>query len=75
MTTAKTTDYASLFRHKTLTKIIGEPSYYTIKQLQDECKANAQKFHTTLGGGQNQYLGLVMNPTQYANISVLHLSV
>lgn len=67
-----TTDYISLFQVKKLTRIIGEPSYFTLKQLQNECKANDQKFHTTLlGGGHHQYLGLVMNPAQYARLSAI----
>ena len=62
-------DYRSrFFEYKTLTKIIGEPTIDTIVKLHKEIKRNAQKVPTTLGGGQNGYLGLVIPTNIYNNI-------
>ena len=61
-------DYRSrFFEYKTLTKIVGEPTIDTIAKLHKEVKRNAQKVPTTLGGGQNGYLGLVV-PAQVYNV-------
>ena len=60
-------DYrSSYFEYKSLTKILGEPTIDSIAKLHKEIKRNAQKVPTTLGGGQNGYLGLVI-PTDVYN--------
>ena len=62
-------DYRSrYFEYKTLTKILGEPTIDSIAKLHKEIQRNAQKVPTTLGGGQNRYLGLVIPATMYNNI-------
>ena len=62
-------DYRSrFFEYKILTKIKGEPTIETIAKLHKEVKRNAQKIPTTLGGGQNGYLALVIPPNVYNNI-------
>ena len=62
-------DYRSrFFEYKTLTKILGEPTIDTIAKLHKEIKRNAQKVPTTLGGGQNGYLGLVIPQDIYNSI-------
>lgn len=66
---AKTVNYIELFTFKELTKCHGEPTYEKIKRIENQCKANAQRFNTTLGGGQHKYLGLVLSPARYALLS------
>ena len=64
-------DYRTrFFVYKTLTKILGEPNVDTIARLQREVKRNAQKVTTTLGGGQNGYLGLVLSAIVYKKVHV-----
>ena len=44
-------DYAkTYFKYKTPTKIHGEPSFKTLKQLKRELRANASGIDTNLGG-------------------------
>ena len=57
------------FEFKELTKIHGEPTYDTLKQLHNQLKANATTVPSNLGGGQHGHLGLVLTPTKYALIS------
>ena len=62
-------DYRSrFFEYKTLTKIIGQPTIDSIAKLHREVKRNAQKVPTTLGGGQNGYLGMIIAPEIYNTI-------
>ena len=62
-------DYRSrFFEYKTLTKIIGQPTIDSIAKLHREVKRNAQKVPTTLGGGQNGYLGMIIAPEIYHTI-------
>ena len=62
-------DYRSrYFEYKNLTKILGEPNIDSLAKLHKEVKRNAQKVPTTLGGGQNGYLGLVIPQNIYNNI-------
>ena len=62
-------DYRSrFFEYKTLTKILGEPNIDTIARLHREIKRNAQKVPTTLGGGQNRYLALIIPAATYNQI-------
>ena len=62
-------DYRSrFFEYKTLTKILGESTIDSIARLHKEVKRNAQKILTTLGGGQNGYLGLVIGQNLYNNV-------
>ena len=52
----------NLFEYPELTKIHGEPTYESLKTLQNELKANTQTVHTSLGGATHGYLGLVLSP-------------
>ena len=66
-------DYRSRFlEYKTLTKILGEPTIDTIAKLHKEVKRNTQKISTTLSGGQNGYLGLVIPAQVYNAIPGTH---
>ena len=47
---------------------MGEPTIDSIAKLHKEVKRNAQRVPTTLGGGQNGYLGLVVTPEVYNTI-------
>ena len=65
-----TIDYKSLFFPvPVLTKIHGKPTYKTLYTLRNELQASAQSMRTTLGGGQNGHLGLVMTPAEYVSIN------
>jgi hypothetical protein len=49
------------FQHKVLTKIHGEPTYESLQNVSTELKANASSVPSTLGGGQNGHLGLLLS--------------
>jgi hypothetical protein len=49
------------FQHKVLTKIHGLPSYESLQHVSTELKANASSVPSTLGGGQNGHLGLLLS--------------
>ena len=67
-------DYRSrLFYYKTLAKTLGEPNIDSIAKLYREVKRNAQKVPTTLGGGQNGYLGVVI--PQYIQRNIRHMAI
>jgi hypothetical protein len=51
-----TTPSSFPFPHAELTKIEGNPSAATIKQLKKEIYANARSVHCELSGGGNGYL-------------------
>ena len=53
------------FPFKTLTPIIGEPTYESINHLTQELYSNASSIPSTLGGGRHGNLGLVMKPSLY----------
>ncbi len=59
----------TLFEYPDLTGIHGEPTYESLRVIQNQLKANARSIHTTLGGGQHGHLGLVLTPAQYALLS------
>ena len=63
-------DYAAkFFEFKTLTKIHGKPSVESLLQLFHEVKRNSQTIRTTLGGGQYDYLALILGPEVYTSIA------
>ena len=59
----------TLFKYLDLKSIRGEPTYESLHILTNQLKANARSVHTTLGGGQNGHLGLVLAPEQYVILS------
>ena len=63
-------DYATTyFTHHPLNIIHGEPTYDTLKKLKKQLKSNAQAVPSTLGGGDNGLLGLVLTPAEYASVN------
>ena len=63
-------DYVSTyFKYPIATKITGEPSFKTLKQLKRELKANASSVDTNLGGGNHGYLGLVLSDAEYLTVA------
>jgi hypothetical protein len=70
MSTSSAINYReTFFEFPTLTSIHGEPTYESLKTLQEELKANAQAVYSSLGGGAHGHLGLVLAPAQYALLS------
>ena len=57
------------FQHTDLTPIRGEPTNETLKTLVNEIKENAQTVHSTLVGGANGHLGLVLTTARYNQIA------
>ncbi len=57
------------FPYKTLTPIIGEPTYPAIRKMIQELYANAASSPTSLGGGKHGHVGLVMKPELYKTIA------
>ena len=50
------------------TKISGQPTYSTLKQLQDVLKTNTASVDTVLGGGTYGHLGLILPAHVYDQI-------
>jgi hypothetical protein len=49
-------------------KIMGEPNYKSIRELQDSPEENATSIECGLGGGSNGYLGVLLSAAEYATI-------
>ena len=64
-----TINYKDRMTHTECKRIIGKPTYTTIRNLENQIIANSACTTTPLGGGNHRYLGLVKNPAQYALIS------
>ena len=56
---------AFIYPHPILTKVIGKPTYGSLKQLQKEIYANTRTVFSTRGGGRNGHLSLVMPELEY----------
>ena len=59
------------FEYPVLTKVHGILDYASLKIIKDEIKANASSIHSDLGGGAHGHLGLVLDPVEYALISLV----
>ena len=46
-----------------------ESTYETLHHLKNELKANSSSLPTTLGGGNNGYLGMILTPAVYHRIA------
>jgi hypothetical protein len=49
-------------------KVKGEPSYKTLRELQDSLEENATSIECSLGGGNEGYLGALLSAADYAAI-------
>jgi hypothetical protein len=56
------------FQHKVLTKIHGPPSCKSLQNVSTELKANASSVPSTLIGGQNGHLGLLLSDARCINV-------
>ena len=63
------------FPIQALTKIIGVPTYQTIKVVNDELSKNAATIPTTRGGGTLGHVGITVSPTIYATLSITPFNV
>eukprot|EP00957_Ditylum_brightwellii_P169247 12881770-Ditylum_brightwellii.AAC.1 len=62
-------DYKNaIFEKPELTHTHDKPTMTTLLTLRNKVCENAQSVTTTLGGGRNSYLDMVMTPTDYALI-------
>jgi hypothetical protein len=52
-----------------ITKIQGMPDFNSFTELKQFFGAKAAERDTTLGGGTNGYLGLILTPAEYNNIA------
>jgi hypothetical protein len=57
------------FQHKVLTKIHGKPIYESLQTVLTELKANASSVPSTLGGGNNGHLGLLLSNARYTALA------
>ncbi len=56
------------FQHKVLSKIHGKPTYESLQNISTELKANASSVPSTLGGGFNGHLGLLLSDARYITV-------
>ena len=59
----------TVFEYQELTKIVGLPTYASLKQMKDECAANASRVISNHGGGAHRLLGLILTAPKYALVS------
>ena len=57
------------FQYPMITTIRGEPTYETIRDLQQKLLANTASVPTNMGGGQHGYLSLTLKPEVYFNLT------
>ena len=69
MSTTNTDFKNTYFQHPSLTPVRGEPTYESLTRMYREIKANANSVPTTLGGGNNGHLGLVVSQETYQRIA------
>ena len=62
-------DWKSKMTHSDCDKIIGRPTFETIKTLENQIISNCTVTNTPLGGGNFRFLGLVKSPAAYALLS------
>ena len=61
-------DIRSKFPIKNIPRIIGEPAYKAINELRKALYKNIVDIPTTLGGGRNGHIGLLMDAEFYSNV-------
>ena len=57
------------YEYKVLTKILGEPNFDKLMVLFQELKANTAAVPSTLAGGANGYLGVLVSAAQYQTVA------
>ena len=57
------------FTTPNITKVSGEPTYKTIKDVEKKIITNAASIPSELGGGGHGFLGLVLNPHKYITVT------
>ena len=57
------------FPNNPVTKIEGEPTCQALRLLESELIQNASSIMTEVGGGNHGYLGLVLSPQKYTQIT------
>ena len=62
-------NYRESFPIPDLTRIIGIPTFETLRKMSNELKQNASSVYSNLGGGAHGHLGLLLSPQMYALIS------
>ena len=62
-------DIRAKFPIKNIPAIVGEPTYKAIKTLWGAKYANSAAILTTLRGGHNGHIGLIMDASVYANFT------
>ena len=58
------------FPHPTIKPIVGKPEYEAICNLHRKLNVNAASAQTTLGGGDNAYMDIMLEPTSYTTFTV-----
>ena len=61
--------FIETFLVPTLTKIVGQPTYENIKELNEEINVNEASIVTAQGGRAQGHLELTVSPTVYATFS------
>ena len=61
--------FIETFPIPTLTRIVGQPTYKQVKELNEELNGNVASIVTTQGGGVHGHLAITVLPTTYATLS------
>ena len=64
-------DISGKFTIKTIPAVIGLPTYKAINEVLEALYANAAAIPTTLGGGRNGHIALIMDAAVSANVSTM----
>jgi len=59
-------DIIAKFKHKTLDKIDGRPTYAKLKHLRSQLVKNARGVKSSFGGGKKGHVGLILSAALYA---------
>ena len=59
------------FEFPVLTKIVGKPKNKALRKIKKELAANGTSVTCDLRGGANGHLGLVLDPTEYTEVSTV----
>ena len=65
-------DYANAYFPRNPPRIVGMPSFDTLRTLEKAIKANASSVQSDLGGGAHGHLELVLDDATYHNLTGQH---